>query len=912
MKGPRKTLLASSILALPTLAHALGLGGIDVKSALNEPLIAEIQVIQAMPGEADGLLVALASAEDFARVGIDRGRIDTPLNFAVGKNARGETVIKVTTATPVREPFLNFLVEANWGKGRLLREYTVLLDPPVTAPARRPGATATAPVSQPTPVRPEPAPVPPTPKPAEPVAAAAPSKPTAPPPKPTPATQPEGSKPSTPAPVKPEPAPAPAPTPAPAPAPAPAAAAPAAPAQYGPVAQGETLWEIAQAAKPAGTVDMNRLMIALLRVNPQAFYDQNINALKRGAILRIPTQQEMAAISAVEAADAVKSQNDLWRSYQVNAAAKPTTLADAGASEALRPTAPATSTQGARLELVPPKAAESAAPGNAGAGRPTAASAASEADLKNARADLARAQEDLESSRQESTELRSRVSELEGIKADQERMLSLKSDELSTLQKRAAELEARIRELEKAAAEAAAKPPVTPPATTPTQPETSTAAATPDAGQAADESKPAVTAADIWGPSGTPPSGTPDEAPAEPAPDAQPATDVAAGEPDAGATTTEPDAGTTEPVADAGEEGAGPTTTPVPDAAVSEPEPVAQATEEPRPPRPPREEGLFSNPLVLGGLGAALLGLLGLFFMRRRKSAEEAAPAAVADSEEPVNFGIPSHQTGAAAGGLSAAELAEEEELVRRMAAEESSAAPALADRDPDFDNFRAEFEDDAQVAKPGDKVEWGLEQFEEPAAAAPAPAAPASTANEDFDFSFDEPTRQIEPVPAPAPAAAAKDDDFSFDFSFDEPASTTAPAPVAAAPEVDVEPSFDLPAAPSFDLPEPTPAPAPVAAAAPAEDFSLDLPELDFSNMEVQKPEVSKFEAPLPVEDFNEGVDDLAVFGDDAVATKLDLARAYIDMGDPDGARSMLEEVLAEGTAAQQGEAQRLMESLR
>jgi pilus assembly protein FimV len=134
----------------------------------------------------------------------------------------------------------------------------------------------------------------------------------------------------------------------------------------------------------------------------------------------------------------------------------------------------------------------------------------------------------------------------------------------------------------------------------------------------------------------------------------------------------------------------------------------------------------------------------------------------------------------------------------------------------------------------------------------------------------------------------------------------------VAAAPEVDVEPSFDLPAAPSFDLPEPTPAPAPVAAAAPAEDFSLDLPELDFSNMEVQKPEVSKFEAPLPVEDFNEGVDDLAVFGDDAVATKLDLARAYIDMGDPDGARSMLEEVLAEGTAAQQGEAQRLMESLR
>ena len=83
MKGPRKTLLASSILAIPSLAHALGLGGIEVKSGLNEPLNAEIQVIQAAPGEADGLAVALASAEDFARVGIDRARMDMPLSFHV-------------------------------------------------------------------------------------------------------------------------------------------------------------------------------------------------------------------------------------------------------------------------------------------------------------------------------------------------------------------------------------------------------------------------------------------------------------------------------------------------------------------------------------------------------------------------------------------------------------------------------------------------------------------------------------------------------------------------------------------------------------------------------------------------------------------------------------------------------------
>jgi len=116
-------------------AYRMGLGGIEVKSGLNEPLVAEIQVIQSAPGEADGLAVALASAEDFARVGIDRARMEMPLTFTVAKGAAGQAVIKVTSAVPVKEPFLNFLLEVNWSKGRLLREYTVLLDPPVSAPA---------------------------------------------------------------------------------------------------------------------------------------------------------------------------------------------------------------------------------------------------------------------------------------------------------------------------------------------------------------------------------------------------------------------------------------------------------------------------------------------------------------------------------------------------------------------------------------------------------------------------------------------------------------------------------------------------------------------------------------------------------------------------------------------------------
>ena len=107
--------------------------------------------------------------------------------------------------------------------------------------------------------------------------------------------------------------------------------------------------------------------------------------------------------------------------------------------------------------------------------------------------------------------------------------------------------------------------------------------------------------------------------------------------------------------------------------------------------------------------------------------------------------------------------------------------------------------------------------------------------------------------------------------------------------------------------------APEPVAAPAPApvkEEFSLDLPEIDFAAVEAPKVEAPKVAEPA-VPSMDDELGDLGVFGDDAVATKLDLARAYMDMGDPDGARSMLEEVIGEGNAAQQDEARKLLGSL-
>ncbi len=135
---------------LPTSSFALGLGEIEVNSFLNQPLNAEIQVISARPGEIDDLLVSLASREAFTRAGLARTRNLSELRFAVKKNEEGDqAVILVTTRSAVKEPFLNFLIEADWSKGRVLREFTVLLDPPFYANQPAAVETVSEPVEQP-------------------------------------------------------------------------------------------------------------------------------------------------------------------------------------------------------------------------------------------------------------------------------------------------------------------------------------------------------------------------------------------------------------------------------------------------------------------------------------------------------------------------------------------------------------------------------------------------------------------------------------------------------------------------------------------------------------------------------------------------------------------------------------------
>src|SRR3984957_12439298 len=134
---PRLMLLAcllSPSFLWPSVSWALGLGEIHLNSALNEPLNAEIDLIAASADELTALRATLASREAFTRYGIDRPPFLATLNFKVGKGKEGRDALLVRSTDAIPEPFVTFLVEVNWARGRLMREYTVLLDPPVYTP----------------------------------------------------------------------------------------------------------------------------------------------------------------------------------------------------------------------------------------------------------------------------------------------------------------------------------------------------------------------------------------------------------------------------------------------------------------------------------------------------------------------------------------------------------------------------------------------------------------------------------------------------------------------------------------------------------------------------------------------------------------------------------------------------------
>ena len=256
-------ILASAMLLAPQMALALGLGDIRLGSALNEPLSAEIDLVAATPEELSALQAQLASSELFQRYGLDRPAFLDALEFRVGRGQDGRSVLLVRSSDAISEPFVSFLVDVTWPRGRLLREYTVLLDPPVfTPPAEEPAALPiVAPSVEAAPAR----------APAQPAVAAEAPAPVA-------APQPAGDVPSS----------------------------------YR-VEKGDTLYEIAASLAGGDRRATNRMMIALFRANPEAF-NGNINILRAGAILRVPATDEVAAIGAGEAASEISRQVSAWRS----------------------------------------------------------------------------------------------------------------------------------------------------------------------------------------------------------------------------------------------------------------------------------------------------------------------------------------------------------------------------------------------------------------------------------------------------------------------------------------------------------------------------------------------------------------------------------------------------------------------
>ncbi|MEE4163969.1 MAG: FimV/HubP family polar landmark protein [Woeseiaceae bacterium] len=290
------------VFLLSSQAFALGLGEIRIDSALNEPLRAEIELLSATPEELSNLKVALASEATFERYGLDRPFYLTDLVFQVVKSGRGDgNVIIVSSPNPVTEPFLTFLVEATWSSGRLLREYTVLLDPPTFAPpaASRPAPAVTAPERAepadsgriertPAPRPAEPAPARPAPEPVRPATTPAPTEPRA---------------------MEPEPAPEPAP------APAPVDEAPYSTAADGDmlVQRGDTLWGIAARMRPDSRLTMNQTMLAIFRANPEAF-GGNMNLLRAGATLRMPSADDIYRIDRGDAFREAQRQHSEWDS----------------------------------------------------------------------------------------------------------------------------------------------------------------------------------------------------------------------------------------------------------------------------------------------------------------------------------------------------------------------------------------------------------------------------------------------------------------------------------------------------------------------------------------------------------------------------------------------------------------------
>src|SRR3569832_1987449 len=247
-----------ALLLLPGISHALGLGDVHLNSPLNAPLEAETELVNATAEDLATLDAKLASKETFARYGLEWPPFMASITVTRDRSANGSQVLRVKSQDTVTEPFLTLLIEATWARGRLVREYTVLLDPPVFAPNN----VAAAPVAP---------------------AAQVPSQ--------------SSGQISRPAPQE-------------APSAAPVAAGGGDSYE---VRRGDSLSAIARRLSASSGARTDQLMVGIYRNNGTAF-EGDMNKLRAGSVLRIPGGEELAAISPSEASSEVRRLAGSWAS----------------------------------------------------------------------------------------------------------------------------------------------------------------------------------------------------------------------------------------------------------------------------------------------------------------------------------------------------------------------------------------------------------------------------------------------------------------------------------------------------------------------------------------------------------------------------------------------------------------------
>ncbi len=361
------------------MAHALGMGEGRILTNLNEPLRAEIELRQTDDVSEDQIRISLASEDDFDRAGINKMHFLRELDFELTRSDDGQLVIEVTTDEPVREPFLNFLVDVTWPSGRVMRQYAFLVDPPerpdeeeAIGPDAETEATDTADPEDPGfDVEPEP----------------------------EPEEEPESEV-------------------------------------FGPTASTDRLWNIAGEHSPDDDLTRQQVMLAIQDLNPDAFVDGNINRLRQGQVLRLPSEEQARSRSASAAVEEVAAQNEALET-------------EAPPEEAVVDATEEEPEEDVAEEPVPEAPGEAeddelriiAAEGDENAG------AVAGDDTGNGEGELSTALEELDRVERDRDEMSERVVELEEQVETMEELIELKDDQLAEMQTRMEEMEEREAEL---------------------------------------------------------------------------------------------------------------------------------------------------------------------------------------------------------------------------------------------------------------------------------------------------------------------------------------------------------------------------------------------------------------------------------------------------------------------------------